>query len=230
MMQRLTKLAQSVDRLSLRERLFLFAASLFVVGGLWEAVLASPLGAREQLANDKVTALQSRLIDLDAALSAAAAGISEGVPDQLERLHALRSGVQARDEEMRVFTTDLVDPLQMRVVLEELLRRQDGLTLVSAVNVPALSVLDDEGAAATTANPAGADMAKLSGAPKLYRHSFVLKLRGSYVDCLRYLEDVERLPWHIYWSRLELTTDEYPINDIVIELATLSLDEEWIGV
>jgi MSHA biogenesis protein MshJ len=47
---------------------------------------------------------------------------------------------------------------------------------------------------------------------------------------LRYLEDVERLPWHIYWSRLELETEEYPVNDIVIELATLSLDEEWIGV
>ena len=47
---------------------------------------------------------------------------------------------------------------------------------------------------------------------------------------MRYLEDVERLPWHIYWSRLELSTDEYPVNDIVIEVATLSLDEEWIGV
>ena len=31
---------QSVDRLSLRERLFLLAAVLFVLGGLWEAVLA----------------------------------------------------------------------------------------------------------------------------------------------------------------------------------------------
>jgi MSHA biogenesis protein MshJ len=226
MMQRLAKLAQSVDRLSLRERLFLFAASLFVVGGLWEAVLAAPLAGREQLANDKVTALQARLIELNASLSAAAAGVSEGVPDQLARLHALRESVQAREQEMRVFTTELVDPGEMRVVLEELLRRQDGLTLVSAVNLPARSVLDDESAAATTA----ADTAEPSDAPKLYRHSFVLTLRGNYLDCLRYLEDVERLPWHIYWSRLELETEEYPVNDIVIELATLSLDEEWIGV
>jgi MSHA biogenesis protein MshJ len=91
-------------------------------------------------------------------------------------------------------------------------------------------VLDDEADDATTADGARSDRAEQSDAPKLYRHSFVLNLRGSYLDCLRYLEDVERLPWHIYWSRLDVETDEYPVNDIVIELATLSLDEEWIGV
>ncbi|HUQ53207.1 MAG TPA: hypothetical protein VM692_13360 [Gammaproteobacteria bacterium] len=230
MRERLSNLQQSVDRLSLRERLLVLGAALFIVGGLWEAVLAAPLAAREQIANDKVSALQSRLVELDAALSAAAAGLSEGMPDQLARLQALRASVQERDDEMRVFTTDLVDPAQMRVMLEELLRRQGGLTLVSAVNLPARAVLDDDGEDAPTADVASGDAAERSGAPDLYRHSFVLKLRGDYLDCLRYLEDVERLPWHIYWSRLELRTDEYPVNDIVIELATLSLDEEWIGV
>ena len=128
---------------------------------------------------------------------------------------------------MRVFTTDLVDPVQMRIVLEELLRRQDGLTLVSAVNRPAPLVLDDE---ASPQEHLAAVATEPSDAPSSYRHSFVLRLRGNYLDCLRYLEDVERLPWHIYWSRIELSTDEYPVNDIMIEVATLSLDEEWIGV
>ncbi len=111
---RWTKVVQGVDRLSLRERLFLFAAGLFVLGGLWQAVLAGPLAERERLANEAVTALQGRLEALDASLSAAAVGVSEGVPEQLERVRALRESVQARDEEMRAFTTDLVDPAQMR--------------------------------------------------------------------------------------------------------------------
>jgi MSHA biogenesis protein MshJ len=115
----------------------------------------------------------------------------------------------------------------MRSVLEELLRRQDGLTLVSAINRPAQLVLEDEPG---SPEQVAAVAAQPSDAPKLYRHSFVLRLRGNYLDCLRYLEDVERLPWHIYWSRIELSTDEYPVNDIMIEVATLSLDEEWIGV
>jgi MSHA biogenesis protein MshJ len=162
-------------------------------------------------------------------LSVAAAGVGEGMPEQAARLQALRESVRARDEEMRVFTTDLVDPAQMRVVLEELLRRQNGLTLVSAVNLPALPVFDDE-SAEPSGDSSASDAAEASDAPKLYRHSFVLKLRGNYLDCLRYLEDVERLPWHIYWSRFELDADEYPLNDISIEVVTLSLDREWIGV
>lgn len=226
MKERIEKIRQSVDRLSLRERLFLFAAALFVVGGLWEAVLAAPLTAREQIANDKVTALQERLRVLDVSLMAAADGLSEGVPEQIERLRALRARVAATDEEMRIFTTDLVDPAEMRSVLEELLRRQTGLKLLSAVNRAAEPVLADEELAPGEAPPEESS----SDAPRLYRHSLVLELEGSYLDCLRYVESVERLPWHIYWSRLEVETDEYPTNRIVIELTTLSLDEEWIGV
>lgn len=227
MKERIEKIRQGVDRLSLRERLFLFAAALFVVGGLWEAVLAAPLEAREQIANGKVTALEERLRMLDASLMATADGLSEGVPEQLERLRALRARVAATDEEMRVFTTDLVDPAEMRSVLEELLNRHAGLKLVSAVNRAAEPVLVDE----ERTPPGEAPPEKPSSdATRLYRHSLVLELTGSYLDCLRYVESVERLPWHIYWSRLEVETDEYPTNRIVIELTTLSLDEEWIGV
>jgi MSHA biogenesis protein MshJ len=225
MMKRLVRVAESVDRLSLRERLFLFAAGLFVIGGLWQAVLAAPLETREQIANEKVVALEGRLGELDVALSAAAVGVTEGMPDQLERVRALRASILTRDDELRVFTTDLVDPKEMRTVLEELLRRQRGLTLVSATNRPA-QLLIDEG------DSAGTELAAVepSASPKLYRHAFVLTLRGDYLEVLRYLDDVERLPWRIYWSRLELSIDEYPVNDVVLEVATLSLDEEWIGV
>jgi MSHA biogenesis protein MshJ len=228
MRQRFQKIVESVDRLSLRERLFVFAAGLFVVGGLWEAVLAAPLAAREQIANDKVTVLQERLRELDDALTTTALGIGEGVPEQLERLRALRERVAASEQELRVFTTDLVDPVQMRVVLEELLRQQDGLTLVSAVNLPAVALGQDE--TPEQGEPAATDDVEASAAPRLYRHSLVLTLKGNYLDCLHYLEAVERLPWHLYWTRLDFSIDEYPRNDVVLELTTLSLDEEWIGV
>lgn len=221
-----TKLVESIDRLGLRERLFLFAAALFVVGGLWEAVLAAPLTARERIANDKVVVLQERLRRLDDSLSTTTAALGDDGPSQVDRLRALRERVTANAEEMRVFTTDLVDTKEMRLVLEELLRRQDGLLLVNAVNRLARPLLEDEEPADTTN---GGDNPR-SDAPRLYRHSLVLTLRGSYLDCLRYLEVVERLPWQIYWSRLEFSADEYPVNDIVIELTTLSLQEEWIGV
>jgi MSHA biogenesis protein MshJ len=57
-----------------------------------------------------------------------------------------------------------------------------------------------------------------------------LVLEGTYLDCLKYLEAVERLPWQLYWGSLQLETQRHPRTRISIELHTLSLEEEWIGV
>ena len=87
---RLAKIAQNVDRLTLRERLFLFAALLVVLVGAWEAVLASPLAAREKIAGETTNALRDRIETLNQSVAATAAGMSEGMPGQMERLQALR--------------------------------------------------------------------------------------------------------------------------------------------
>jgi MSHA biogenesis protein MshJ len=221
MKARLQKMQQSVDRLSLRERLFLLAVSLVVLGGLWEGLLAAPLEARERAATARITLLKTNLDRLNESISVTAGGMSEGMPHQLDRLGALRARVAEGDDAMRVYTSDLIDPKQMRVVLEELLRRQSGLTLLKATNLEVRPLFEEA---------APADGAAPVNAPKLYRHTLVLTLRGRYLDCLEYLEAVEQLPWHLYWARLEFTIDEYPLNTVVLELHTLSLEEEWIGV
>jgi len=227
MKERIAKAREAIDRMSLRERLFLFAAGLVVLGGVWEAALAGPLDARKIQAAQKVEALKTRLQTLDTALATTATGMTEGMPAELDQLAALRNRVATGDQEVRVFTSDLVDPKEMRLVLEELLHRQSGLKLVSATNLAAKPLVEG------TAEPVAAkdDAAKTKPTePQLYRHTLVLTLEGSYLDCLAYLEAVERLPWHLYWSRIEFKEDGYPRNAIMLELRTLSLDKEWIGV
>jgi MSHA biogenesis protein MshJ len=227
MKERIVKVRETIDRLSLRERLFLFAAGLVVLGGVWEAALAGPLDARKVQANQKMEALKTRLQTLDVALNSTATGMTEGMPAELEQLTALRNRVATGDQEVRLFTSDLVDPKQMRLVLEELLRRQSGLKLVSATNLPAKPLVEGN-AEPSAAKDDGAKPG--SKEPQLYRHTLVLTLEGSYLDCLAYLQAVERLPWHLYWSRIEFKEDGYPQNAIMLELRTLSLDREWIGV
>jgi MSHA biogenesis protein MshJ len=218
------KIEQSIDRLSLRERLFLFAAVLTVLAGAWEALLAAPLAAREEIAGQKIKALHERLDALNQSVAVAAEGISEGMPGQLDRLRALRARVAEGEEAVRVYTSDLVDPREMRLVLEELIRKQSGLRLLAATNLEPRPLFEDKEHASE------ADVATGSSAPKLYRHALVLRVEGSYLDCLEYLQAVERLPWHLYWARFELKTGDYPTNTYLIEVRTLSLDREWIGV
>ena len=225
MTTRVAKFAQSIDRLSLRERLFLLAAVLTVLAGAWEALLAAPLKAREDVAGQKIAALHEKLDALNQSIAVTAEGISEGMPSQLDRLRALRARVAEGDEAVRVYTSDLVDPRAMRLVLEELIRKQSGLKLLAATNLPPQPLFDDGDKDSKAAPTDGR-----SSAPKLYRHSLVLRLEGSYLDCVEYLQAVERLPWHLYWARFELKAGEYPTNTYLIEVRTLSLDKEWIGV
>jgi len=217
----ITKLFKSIDALTLRERLFVFAAALIVVGGAWEAFLAAPLDAREQAASKQVEGARGRIAQLNESIQLAAQGMTDGMPNHRERLHALRQSVAEGEETMRIFTTDLVAPDQMRFVLEDLIRRQRGLELVSVSNLEVRSVVEDDEEQGATES---------GGGPRLYRHGVVLVLEGSYLDGLEYLQSVERLPWQLYWSRLEVETEDYPRSRIVIELHTMSLEKEWIGV
>lgn len=219
--QKTKQLMHRIDALTLRERLLVLAAAVMVIGGLWEALLAGPLETREQAASLQIEAARERLEQLDAAMAVAAEGIGGGITDQFERARALRRQVEAGAESMRVFTSDLIDPAQMRFVLEDLIRRQGTLELLRARNLPVRPLIEPETSADATAERED---------PVLYRHGMILELRGSYLDCLEYLRAVEQLPWRIHWAGLRVQAEEHPRNRITLELLTLSLDEDWIGV
>ena len=219
--ERCTKALNRVDALTLRERLFVFAALLIVIGGAWEAFLATPLDHREGLAVARLEEARKRLAELDASFDAASQGIGDGMSGNLSRLQVLRQQVSEGEESMRIFTSDLVDPAQMRFVLEDLLRGRPGLELVSMSNLRVEPVIKTE------SDGPGTEQIATSA---LFRHGLVVVLEGRYLDCLAYLDSVERLPWHLYWGSLELDANGYPRSRITIELHTLSLEEEWIGV
>jgi MSHA biogenesis protein MshJ len=68
------------------------------------------------------------------------------------------------------------------------------------------------------------------GVPKIYRHGLRLELEGSYRDTLDYLEKLEQLPWRLAWEGIEIQMVSYPKARIVLDLYTLSFEEEWLGV
>jgi len=212
-------LTERIDELSIRERLLVLFAAAFVLVALWEALLAGPLEAREKRANKQVASLTQRLAALDETMNVTAAGLDSAMPEKLKRLQALRGKLDQADESFRIFTSDLVDPDQMRFVLEDLIARQGALRVRSIESLkPTLLFPEDESAETPRE------------APHLYRQGLKLELEGRYLDCLDYLQALELLPWRIYWAQIELEAQVYPLNRIAIEVHTLSLQKEWIGV
>jgi len=62
------------------------------------------------------------------------------------------------------------------------------------------------------AAPVGAqpgNAAAVLAAP-FYRHALEIEMTGNFLDLLKYLDDVEALPWRLSWSGVELKTLVYP--------------------
>jgi MSHA biogenesis protein MshJ len=55
-------------------------------------------------------------------------------------------------------------------------------------------------------------------------------VRGSYVDLLRYLDAVERLPVRVYFGRAVLDASQYPDVDLRLTVYTLGLDRSWLAL
>lgn len=209
---------QSLDRLSLRERLLVFSAILLTLLLLGDWLLLAPLWARRsRLAEERgrLTATVAETVAATAVLAVGAAADPDA--DNRQRIAVLRAEIAEIDARLRRQTATLVEPGEMAGLLRELLRSGDGLKLLALENLPPQPLT------------AGAAEAGSEGA-NLYRHGLRLELEGSYLSVLSYVQALEQLPRRFFWDGLELEVVAYPRARVVLSLHTLSLRPEWIGV
>lgn len=203
------------DALTLRERVVVAGAGLvalllgwYLLWGDAAMQLASRHAAERETLQGQLDSLQAQLAQGGPAMSADLEARAQlaGLAERADRARALI------DE----YTAELISPTEMARVLEKILGRQHTLRLTRLANLGAEDLLPQD----------------VPGEQRLYRHRFEMELVGPYLQCLAYLEDLERLPWRLYWQAVEIDADSegYPNNRIRIEVATMSLHEDWIGV
>jgi len=213
----LKRYAERIDAATLRERAMIFAAATLILVFLVNAALIEPLRAKQKrLAAEAAQTTQAlRAVQTQLATLVQSAGRDPDAPNRA-RLAALReqlAQLNARAvQERRRFTP----PERMRDVLEEMLRRNRGLTLVELKTLPVAPV---------SAPPPGGTAP--GGA---YRHGIDLTVSGNYVQLYDYLRMLERLPTQLYWARAELAVGEHPLLTLRLTAYTVSFDPAWLIV
>jgi MSHA biogenesis protein MshJ len=206
------------QRLTPRERVLIVGAVLAVILIVWDSVLMSPLDRRRNDLSAELVSLQESMGAF--ADAAEAKNASDPVNVALARGQALQQELQAIDGRLATESAGLIAPQLMTQVIHDVLSKQRGVSLVSLRNMPPVSLAQSN---------AGASGAPASAAGP-YIHPVELVVEGRYLDVLAYLRELEALPYRFYWRLLELQTTEYPVNRVRIELGTLSMDREWIGI
>lgn len=162
------------------------------------------------------------------------AGIDPSLSDK-QQLEIASEKLSELNTEINAITEKFISPRQMSLFLNELLARSKKLKLISMENMPAEAInvkTTREIPEKTTQKAAkkvfGAPTVEVVAEDTLYKHSIKLKLRGKYTDIAVYLNEVEQMPWRLFWQTLSLKTQSYPYSEITLEIYTLSLQPEWL--
>lgn len=217
MKRRLAEWSARLDALSLRERGLVFAAALMVLFLVWDQLLLSPLDQRQLRTSQELEGLRAQAEQIRNQVQSLSSGGRGGrlaaLRDEQRRLEEAHRRLDARLQEA---TTGLIAPAAMARVLEEVLSRQSGLTLLRVENLAPRPLFGDSESPASLA--------------AIYRHGLVIEFEGTYADTLRYLRALEALPHTFFWEAVEFDVERYPRARVRLTVFTLGLEEGWIGV
>lgn len=211
------------DRLSLRERGLVALAVLASLVMLWTVTLWDPIAAREQALTDELGSLQQTMATTAETLDATTQ--NDPATLALKKEEQLRKELGDINSQLASKSAGLIPPERMVQVIQDVLARQRGVTLISLHNRPVTTLAKPKPASTPAATEA--TQATESGP---YVHPVELVVEGSYLDILAYLHALEALEWRFYWKFLELQTVRHPTNRVRIEINTLSMDKDWIGL
>ncbi|TWX49204.1 hypothetical protein [Colwellia hornerae] len=152
------------------------------------------------------------------------ASLNKQISQYKERLNKV-------DINLLKLTSDLIDPVQMRYALMQLLKTQKGVSLQSFQVIAAQPLnIATSTAEANIAGTKAAEIDPNQQALVLYRHAIKIKLSGSYFQLRDYLTQLEGLSWKFFWQEFNYQLKEYPVSELEIEMYSLSTKREFIGV
>ena len=219
----LEKQFAKLDAMTVRERALVAGAVAVGIVMIFTIAILDPITAKQRSLTSEIDSIQSMLNATSESLEAAAA--NDPVNLALTRERELKERLDSVNAELNSQSAGLIPPERMVEVIHDVLSKQRGVKLISLHNKPVAGL-------AESSKPTDADGAtaatSLGSGP--YMHPIELVIEGRYLDVMNYLRELESLPWHFYWKKLELNSTEYPLNRVRIELGTLSMEKDWIGV
>jgi len=159
-----------------------------------------------------------------------------------EKTSAFEHKLAKIDEQLLALTSELINPIQMRYALLDLLNVAKGVELLSFELIgaePLLTVVseqnDKSSTAQLTSTVSHGDEKIDNKAPQniglnLYRHGIKIKLAGDYFALQQYLHQLEQLSWKFFWQEFDFKVKDYPLNELSIEIYSLGSKKEFVGV
>jgi len=242
MKQSWQRFAARIDGLGLRERIMVFLCAAVVLIELMNVILLSPLFEKEAAYSAQIAQDQSQISGMQAEMRASVASYNRN-PDAAKQ--AILKQAKEQLAQMRVSLEDmqkgLVSPDRMTGLLEDILKQNGRLHLISLHSLPAQDLTAPDPAkaagdktasdkAATGADAATDSKSANASAGAVYKHGVEIVLEGDYLDMVNYMTALEGMPWRLYWGGAKLEVNDASKLRLTLTLYTLSLDKKWLNI
>ncbi|MEO8343740.1 MAG: agglutinin biogenesis protein [Gallionella sp.] len=216
----------AIDDMSLRERAMIFVAAAFVVISLMEVLLLDPLLARQKILSTQVVQQQEKMKELQAQMQNLLQAKRDDEHSPLrDRLAQLKQQLQQQDSYLQSRRDRLIAPDKMADLLRQVLHKNDRLQLVELQTLPVSLLIEKPQTGTAT------EEQKQPGAQKqIFKHGVRITVRGGYLDLLRYVTALEKMPAQMFWGEASLSVEKYPEAVFTLTVYTLSLDKTWLAV
>lgn len=216
---------------SLRERVLITVGVVALVVALLDAMLLSPLNVQQQRLSAQLSEARTAIKAGEIIMSASN---GQADPDEVKRRYRdeLRKQIAEMDAKLQGLQKQLVPPDQMAKLLDGVLKKERGLTLVSLHKLPVQRYQTTGAQPAPAAQQPAAGNEVVAGAAdrSIYQHSFEVSVEGSYAELYGYLSRLEALPWQLFWGKVTLDASDHPRLRLTLTLHTLSLNKAWLVV
>lgn len=230
MKEKLSQIAENFNGRNIRERGLITVSILAVIYLLWDFAFYAGLmqetnavNAREKQAQQDMLILTSEQKVLVKALTA-----DPAAPKRREVVR-LEQELKGLDEELENLSVGLVSAEKLPQILYDMLGATQGLRFkgVETLTPYNLQLM----AAQTGSEDEETLTAEISSEPAVgvFKHSVIIEIEGSYFNVVKYIQELEKLPWRFYWESIDYQVENYPTAKAVIEVYTLSTERGALG-
>lgn len=217
----LSHIIEKFDALALRLRIMLTLALVVVVYMVFDVFWFSSNNQTINSTQQKIQNSRQQITSMVAMQNEYNQKLFDDRSDpRNQQLKALDAQLDSIRQQLTNHTLNLVQPDEMAGVLKDIILSGKSLKLEKLVKQQTVELSKPTKKNENTIP---------SDEIKLYRHSMVIELKGTYRSAFAFLQKLENMEKQVAFDNFEYVVDVYPKAFIKLTVSTLSLDKGWVG-
>lgn len=208
-------------RLSEREKLSITLTFFLIVFISWNEVFFKEIHKKNEKLKNNLVHEKNIIKEIDRKIASQQARLLIDQDEENKNLlKRYTKQTEWLDKKLKEATVQIMPIKDMVLMIKDILVSQTKIEFVSLENKPAVALY----------NYNKKNQSSKSPGIVFYRHSVVLKMKGSYQSIFEYLKILEKMPWNFFWHEMDIEVTHYPEVFVTLELYTLGFGEGVLGV